>query len=357
MSSIHKTKFGTYRVRWREDGKLRSKTCKSRIEAERWQEKTEPEIEPQFEPHPEAPIESKTIIFKELAERWLSNYAEVRKAPSSVILDRQLLRDYWLPALGHLVLDEIKPTDILDLQAQLRKENRLAIKTINLITSLIHKIFDDAITWQLIDKNPSQGISPLRNAEQDMSFWTFEERDAFLAFAKRENPEVYEIIAMAVHTGLRKGELEGLCRDCLDFKRREIIVKRNYCTKTKKLNNYTKGKNIRHVPMNSTVLEILRRRENFFPHQPVFVLDFAHLAWRYFIPMQRQLGIKVIRFHDLRHTFASHLAMSGVSTFDIQKLLGHQSITMTQRYMHLAPDHLAGTTDVLEESRKDRKGD
>ncbi len=63
--------------------------------------------------------------------------------------------------------------------------------------------------------------------------------------------------------------------------------------------------------------------------------------------LQREVGVSQITFHDLRHSFASHLAMSGVSVFDIQKLLGHSDIKTTMHYMHLAPDHLRGVTDVL----------
>ena len=105
--------------------------------------------------------------------------------------------------------------------------------------------------------------------------------------------------------------------------------------------------------MNPFVYEILVTRKNLFDHQKIFEFDFMHLSWRYFKPIQQALGISAIRFHDLRHTFASHLAMSGVSMFDIQQLLGHRSIHTTQRYMHLAPDHLSGKTDILMPKREE----
>jgi integrase len=181
----------------------------------------------------------------------------------------------------------------------------------------------------------------------DHRFWTFDERDRFLTYVKSRNREVHDLVAFAVHTGLRRDEVEGLLRDCVDYERREIIVKRNYCHKTNKLNEYTKGKTIRRVPMNDVVFEVLAQFRLLQPNQPVFQHDFQHVVKRYLIPLQEEAGVSVITFHDLRHSFASHLAMSGISVFDIQKLLGHSDIKTTMRYMHLAPDHLKGVTDVL----------
>jgi integrase len=55
----------------------------------------------------------------------------------------------------------------------------------------------------------------------------------------------------------------------------------------------------------------------------------------------------IIRFHDLRHTFASNFLMGGGNIYDLQKILGHSTIQMTERYLHLVPSHLKGKTEVL----------
>ena len=62
----------------------------------------------------------------------------------------------------------------------------------------------------------------------------------------------------------------------------------------------------------------------------------------------RRAGIKDFHFHDLRHTFASHLVMAGVDLTTVSKLLGHKSITMTLRYAHLAPSHVKNAVDILD---------
>lgn len=342
--SIHKTSSGTYRVRWRENGRMYSKTFKRKIDADKFSASVCLGIEESSN------VKKKIILkksFTELVDFWIKNHAEIHKTPSSIMRDKQMLRDYILPKLGHLPAESIKRTDILAIQAYLKAKKILAPKSINLITGLIHKICDDSHSWGHLTTNPASGVSPIKCPEQEYKFWTFEERDRFLQLAKQKNLPLYEVIAFTVNTGLRRGEVEGLLRDALDFDRCEIIVKRNFCHKVHALNEYTKGKNIRRVPMNRLVIEILDSKKAMDSHERVFKFDFVHLVSRLFHPLQREANVTEISFHDLRHTFASHLAMAGVGLFDIQKMLGHSEIRTTQRYMHLAPDHLQGKTDVL----------
>jgi site-specific recombinase XerD len=86
-----------------------------------------------------------------------------------------------------------------------------------------------------------------------------------------------------------------------------------------------------------------------FPSQtgitPVHVSNFLH---RVFIPAVRRAGIANFRWHDLRHTFASRLAMAGVDLRTIQELMGHKTLAMTLRYAHLSPTHLHAAVRALD---------
>lgn len=349
--SINKTPEGTWRVRWRENNRQKSKTFKRKVDAEKFEAVVRLGQLPKFFENVGGDKEV-SLTFKEMAEIWIRDHAEVHKAPSTIIRDKQTLRDHLFPSIGSLALTAINKKDVVRIQAKLRAEGRLKPTTINNVTGLCHKILSDAVSWGYLSSNPAASIKRINCQEVEHRFWTFDERDRFLTYIKSRDPIIHDIITFAVHTGLRKGEVEGLLRDSLDFDRREIIVKRSYDHKTKKLNPYTKGKKIRRVPMNDAVYQVVKDKRLLAPQDPVFRADFGHIVWRHFKPAQKEAGVSVITFHDLRHTFASLLAMSGVGLFDIQMLLGHSCNKTTMRYMHLAPDHLQGKTDVLLRSEK-----
>lgn len=165
--------------------------------------------------------------------------------------------------------------------------------------------------------------------------------------ARAEDPGVMELYATAVYTGLRAGELLGLRWDDIDMDRRLITVARSY-------DKPTKTGAIRHVPILDPLLPVLKAWKDrcptavLFPNragkpqgpaarvlQEVFqrVLLAAELSGPGH-PYEKDH----ITFHDLRHTFASHWVMRGGDLYKLQKILGHKSVQMTQRYAHLAPE-------------------
>ncbi len=359
--SIHKTESGTFEVKWRENGKQRSQTFKRKVDANSFDALKKLGIDTEealgrigLGPVIEKALCKDEMTFAQLSNIWLVDHAEVHKSPSSVIRDRQMLKDFLLPTFGLTKLSQIQKHDVVRLQASLHAEGRLKPKSINNVIGLLHKIFDDGVGWGHIKHNPVEYVKNIRLNETEYRFWNFSQKDKFLAHIKKTDLETFRVVCFTVNTGLRKGEVDGLLRDCLDFDRREITVKRSFCDKTKELNEYTKGKNIRRVPMNDDVLEVLEFCRHYRPSQKVFNLDFHNFS-DVFYPSQKRAGVPRISFHDLRHTFASLLAMSGVSVFLIQKLLGHSDLKTTMRYMHMAPDHLKGVTDVLRQVVDEKK--
>ncbi|OGQ96173.1 MAG: hypothetical protein A2284_05985 [Deltaproteobacteria bacterium RIFOXYA12_FULL_61_11] len=341
-----KTQAGTWRVRWRVLGKFRSRTFRRKIDADHFETNLKYErTVGQWSPL--AKLRGQTTTFTQYAQEWLRLHGAVHKIEASLIRDRQILRDYLQPAFGEKRLVEITRTDLVRLQSDLSGLGRLKPKTINNIMGLAHSILLEAVKMGDLVVNPAGGLRQIKVPEQPYRFWSMDERDRFLTFARNRDWELYRVIAFAVHTGLRKGEVQALTRGDLDFTRRRIMVHRNYCDKTKKINEFTKGKRPRVVPMNEMVVEILREVQMREPEALVFGTKMHHLVERRFKPMQRLAQVNAITFHDLRHTFASHLAMMGTSVFHIQKVLGHSELHTTMRYMHLAPDQLDGLTDTL----------
>lgn len=150
------------------------------------------------------------------------------------------------------------------------------------------------------------------------------------------------IVITALNTGMRKEEILSLKWENIDMNRGSILLDR------------TKNGEHRSVSMNTTVKHtlggIIRRID-----VPYVFYD-PKTGRRYqdvktsFNAACRRVGIKNFHFHDMRHTFASHLVMAGVDLTTVKELLGHKDYKMTLRYAHLAEPHKAKAVDILDET-------
>ncbi len=343
----YKTKNGTWRVQWREHRRMMSKifpagTPKVVID------KFEAEIRLGLV---NLTSEKRCPTFADYADRWIEHYAEIHKSPSTVLKDRQMLRDYLNPALGTRKLFEVRRKDIRDLKTHLCAERGFAAQTVNNILGLAHKIFDAAMSDdELIQANPVSGVKRMPMVQRSFKFWTFEEKDRFLSYCRTEDWQIFQIVAFATETGLRPMEIKGLKRDCLDFENGEVVVRRNWCTKTNRLNEYTKTKRDRKVPMSPALFQILADKRFLVADEFVFQGVSNAFGALKLQPTAIKAKVTPLRFHDLRHTFASHLAMRGVPMIKIMELLGHTKMDSTLIYAHLSPSSLRGVTDVLSSS-------
>jgi len=149
---------------------------------------------------------------------------------------------------------------------------------------------------------------------------------------------------MALNTGMRLGELTAVEWKDIDFKCTVIHV-------DNKKEHHTKNYEPRTIPMNEQLMAVLRRLPRRLDSPLVFQRKngekFAKMRTSFENAVKRS-GIAHVRFHDLRHTFASHLVMAGVDIRTVQELLGHKDIRMTMRYSHLAPDHMKNAVRILD---------
>ena len=151
------------------------------------------------------------------------------------------------------------------------------------------------------------------------------------------------VLFARLNTGLRRGELLQLQWGDVDLHRRLLTVR----------GEGAKTGQTRHVPLNSEIVGVLKTWAPCSGEPSGFVLSGrdatvpltgARKAWR---GVLREARISSFRFHDLRHTFASKLAMAGVDLNTVRELLGHRKISMTLRYAHLAPEHKADAVERL----------
>ena len=295
---------------------------------------------------PPAPVHQKKEVptFGTFAEQYLEVSLSKDK-PSTVAAKEMILRVHLRPVFDKRKLDEIGYGDIVDYAAS--KAKKLGKKTVNNHLSLLLRILHVAMKRKLIDVLPE--VEWLKAPNPEFDFLTFEEADRLVAAAA----EGWRcMILLALRTGLRQGELLALRWSDVDLVRGRLTVRRSV-TKGRVLdpdtgklllkNTVTEPKSgkSREVPLGEEILKALKAHRHLrgalvFSDQS----GKMHTANGSKHPLWRacdRSGVRRIRWHVLRHTFASHLAMKGVPLKVVQELLGHATLDMTMRYAHLSP--------------------
>lgn len=287
-----------------------------------------------------------TITVADLAERWLSGPCVDRRETSSNHRYEICVRRQIVPYLGKYRVANLSKGVAEEWLRWLRVEQELAIKTSNLCLFILRKILSDAVQGELIRHSPLVGVRPLPQEEREFKFWSIEECAQFLDYVRRFSPEEHGVFSAALYTGMRMGEIQALQWDCVDLAHRQITVKRTFCIREMAVKEKTKSKRVRRIPINPPLMDVLiARRSN--PGEFVFpTFDYLH-ASRRCGALAKAAGVKVIRAHDTRHTFASLYVMSGGEIYKLKGLLGHSTIQMTEKYSHLSPEHLADATNIL----------
>ena len=279
--------------------------------------------------------------FEEFSLSWLESKKANQLSPSTISNYERYLKIHLIPQVGKKDLKAILKTDIEKVQSELAKNHNA--KGVNLIMTVLKSIFLEAFREGYILKNPTHGVKKISENSLIEAFWTKSEIDQFLR-ASFHHPQ-YSFFLVALNTGMRKGELAALKWDRIDFGRNQITVTR---TRDKDgLRETTKTKLKRILPMNELVRATLmnlfsqnKGAEYVFTKSDGSPIEVHHI-YRDFDKAQKKAGIQTrLRFHDLRHTFASQFMMNGGNVFDLQKLLGHTDIKMTMRYAHYSPEHL-----------------
>jgi site-specific recombinase XerD len=248
--------------------------------------------------------------------------------------------------LGHLRLSEISNKDIEQYLSNIRKDANLAPATSNRHLALLSVIFNLAIRFELLEKNPCTHIKKLKENNQRERFLSQDELSRLLAVMDDTNPETCEpnritvaAIKLLLLTGTRREE--ALSAKWVDI---DIDKKQWYLPQTKS------GKK-RFVQLNEAACELLRGI------QPVegcpFVFVNPRTKTRVSTPVKTFKRLlekaKITNFkpHDLRHNFASMAVNSGASLYVVQHLLGHASAQTTQRYAHLQNETLLAASENI----------
>lgn len=210
-------------------------------------------------------------------------------------------------------------------------------KTVKNFITLLKTMMNKAVEWDLIDLNPIAKVKPPKIVKT-FNFFRREEIDRLIAEAQEP---LKTVIIILYNTGIRRGELFHLrWRDVdLDANNLRIWPYEGYSPK---------GKRPRKIPISKKLNPILKKlskgkKPDDYVLRPFKNVESLHKP---FAAHVKRLGMKG-SLHDLRHTFASHLAMVGVPIPVIKELLGHSDITTTMIYAHLSPDTYQAAVDKL----------
>jgi integrase len=282
---------------------------------------------------------------REFAKPFLEVYAAVNNKPSEQFMKKSILKHHILPRLGKFRLDAIRP-EIEPFKAALLAKG-LSRKRLNNILAVLSRMLRFAEEQGVLDRVPK--VRFLKVAAGRHDYLNFEEYEQLLNGAAGE-PEWRAAFMIAAEAGLRMGEIIALEWKDIDFAAANLRVWRSSWFGVV---GTTKGGRARTIPMTRRLAATLEAHRHDRSTLVFCTPDGKPLTpGRMDKPLSRickSVRLRDMGWHVLRHTYCSHLAMRGAAPAAIQALAGHQSVSTTQRYMHLAPSMLRETVRLLDD--------
>lgn len=333
---------------WWVDFRYRRRRIRKRspVQTKRGAEQYERQLRQEFaldEAHGKDPfIDSPRLV--DFAERWMRDYVEPNNRPSVQCDKRMTLRRHLLPAFGALRIDEID-TAAIDSFAAEKIRAELRPKTVNNILSILRTCLATAADWGIVRSAPR--IHWRKVPEPRYRVLTETEEQALLSAV----PDGFwrALIIFFLHTGVRFSEAAAVRWDDLELNRDAPIV--HICRGgARGIPGDTKTGSHRTLPLTKEVIAELNRLphlgERIFPTSSGGMMDPASKA-KYLHRFSDWANVERFGWHVLRHTFATRMAAAGVPVHVLQRLLGHTSIKMTTRYVHVDQSTLLSTVDII----------
>jgi integrase len=279
------------------------------------------------------------VSVAELIADYISNCEQRKKKSMKDIRQRGI---WWKQHFAGRAAKSIKPQDVEKARGVLKTSKQashnhkvgegetLTDSTINRYVAILKSAYIYGIENGKVDRHPISKRMILAENNEIVRYLTEdEERRLFQVMPK----EYHSLVTVALHTGLRASEELKLKWSDIDWQQKLIYIR-----------DPKAGKD-QTVPMRDIVIETLKGIVRMFNNDHVFAGSGTEprkktIENRYWKEYLRQAGIENFRWHDLRHTFGSRLAMDGVSIYDICRLMRHSSVNVTMRYAHLSPDYL-----------------
>ena len=350
MAVIEKRTTGdnktSYRVKVRLKGYPPQTATFDRItDAKKWAQDTESAIR---EGRHFKTSQAKRHTLAQLIDRYINDVLpkKTKNQRTQQIQKQQLL--WWKAEIGSYLLSDITPALIAEYRDKLGKEElrkgveRSPSTVVRYMAALSHAFTVAMREWAWVEDSPMRKVAKPKEPRGRVRYLSDDERTRLLAACKESNhPYLQTLVVLAMATGMRHGEIMRIRWDDVNFKSGCVIL------------HETKNGERRRVPLTGYAKDLLKNLSDGTDNSSNLVFaDFkrvsknkaAHMenAWQ---AVLKKAGIEDFRFHDLRHTTASYLAMNGASIAEIAEVLGHKTLQMVKRYSHLSEAH---TSKVVE---------
>ena len=291
--------------------------------------------------------EAKRHTFAEMVDRYSREV--LSRKPEKKREDQERHLAWWRERLGSYALADVTPALLAGQREVLSREithygTERSAGTVNrYLISLSHVFTVASQEWEWIEQNPVRKVRKLTEPRGRVRFLSDDERQRLLEACQRSrNPRLYPLVVLALSTGARQGELLALRWRDLDWQRQVAVL------------HDTKNRERRALPITGHARELLQamakvRRidSDLIFAGPTGKATFPRGAWQGAL---RAAKIEDFRFHDLRHSAASYLAMNGATLAEIAEVLGHKTLAMVKRYAHLTEAHTAKVVTRMNEA-------
>jgi integrase len=296
-------------------------------------------------------------------DRWLNDSVRGSVRPVTFEGYARLVRVHMVPALGRVKLRALSPAHLQSFY-RAKLDAGLSPRTVQYLHVVLHRALKQALRWGLVPRNVSEAVDPPRVRRKEIKPLSPAQARTLLETARGDRLEA--LYVLAVHCGLRQGELLGLKWEDVDLDRGTLQVRRTLSGGA--FTTPKTAKSRRSVRLTDSALEALRKhlerqlgeidsagplwQENglMFATTRGTPLNRHNLGSRSFKPLLERAGLpRSTRFHDLRHTCATLLLIKGVHPKIVQELLGHSNVGITlDTYSHVLPGMGDGAANAME---------
>ncbi|KTD18717.1 site specific recombinase [Legionella lansingensis] len=335
----------SYRVKIRLKGyPTQTATFERKTDAQKWVQQTESAIR---DGRHFKTTESKRHTLGEAIDRYISDVIPTK--PKNTINQVGQLK-WWKQYLGDYLLADVTPALIAQYRDKLaktpsqRSETR-SPATVNRYLAVLSHLFTVTIKeWGWVEENPLRKVTKPKESRGRVRFLSDEERTQLLAECKNsESQYLYMAVVLALSTGGRRMEILGLKWKDVDLHRGIITL------------HETKNGERRVLPLTGHALELMKQHSKI--RHVHCDLVFPGKNFKSPIDLRtpfenalKRAGITDFRWHDLRHSCASYLAMNGASLAEIAEILGHKTLQMVKRYAHLSEAHTSKVVARMNEA-------